>query len=869
MSGLFGGGSQPQQQQPTSSTVTQTNLPAWAQPYSEDVLGRAQALTTQNPYQSYQGQRTADFTPMQQQAFNTIGNMQVSPQNQQASNIGAATGIGGLMAGQNYNQMATNPNAVQAFMSPYQQNVTDYQKQQAVMDYGRQLPGQQAQATNAGAFGGSRQAIVEGEGQRNLQNTLAGIQATGSQNAFNNAQQAQQFGANLGLQGMGLANQSAGLMGQMGQQNYAQQMGINAAQQQAGAQQQAFNQQGLSNQYQDFLNQQNYPYQQLGFMSDILHGTPTGSTSTSQTSAAPPSMFGQIAGLGLAGYGISNALNKKAGGIIQGYKHGGEVRHFDGGGITSLLADPETEIAAKSKLPPINQATALAKFMLPAITEMHRPVANPGTTTVAEDMAREILSRGQPQQPQQQMPQQPQQPQQMEQAPQQEQAMADGGLAGLPINNFAPEHYEGGGIIAFQNAGAVPAPNGDFVESETGLMVPKSETDQAPLDMSSAGFYKRAIDEQNRLREQYTQPTMAGEVASAREAQQQALKAAGITGNIGDKRQKQLEDLQLTEGDRKKEAFNNFLISTGLGMASEASKYGRPQSGILSSITQPLSVGAAQAFPGFMSEQKDIRNLTNSRDKELAELENMRRAEASGIAKIAQSSFDKKEDRIKAVDVKLAELNSKRAGEIATKEAAIAGKAPNDMAAYVRDYVASARESGSNQSDSTLSTKARDAYLKLKGAYDPRYAGVSATERGQDVTSGTGEQGQQIKLIDESARFIKDRLDEPGTPENREQRRLIKLDKENSKTGTPSTMAINYVKQLQDDEYKRRLDQLGKPSAPKNEPKTSDKTSTAPNKPPYNTVEGAPKGGSIGEFVPSKGWQIKNADGKVTGYAQP
>jgi len=763
----MGKGGGQQQQQPTSSTVTNTNLPAYAQPYVEKLFGQAGALTdiNQNPYQQYGGQRVADFAPMQQQAFNTIGGMQVSPQTQQATGLAGAAGLGSLGAGQNYNRMATDPGAIQAFMSPYQQNVTDYQKQQAVMDYGRQLPGMGAAASNKGAFGGSRQAIVEGEGQRNLQNQLAGIQATGSQNAFQNAQQAQQFGSSLGLQGYNQALQGASTLGQLGQNQYQQQSGINAAQLQAGAQQQAFNQQGLSNQYQEFLNRQNYPYQQLGFMSDIIRGTPTGGVTTKQESQVAPSMFGQIAGLGLAGYGLNNAF-KKEGGIIQGYKHGGSVRHFESGGITSLLTDPETEIAAKSKLPPINQAMALAKFMLPAINKMHQPIARPSMTTVAEDMAREILSRSQqPQDAPPQMPQvmpQGQQPQQamppqgiqqampsqevQQDAPQMPQEQPNGGLTSLPINNFAPENYDGGGIIAFQSAGVVPAANGDsdFVSSPTGLGIIKSEADTSePLDMSSQGLLKMARQEQERLRAQYTQPTMAGEVASAREAQQQALRAAGITGNYGDKRQKQLEDLQLTEAARKKEALNNFIISTGLGMASEASKYGRPQSGILSSITQPLSVGAAQAFPGFMSEQKEIRSLTNTRDKELAELENMRYNDATGIAKIAQASFEKKEDRIKAIDLELAKLTAKSADLVATKEAALAAKPPNDMAAYVRDYVASAIENGSKKSVTALSTEARDAFLKLKGAYDPRYAGVGVQARGQDIQANTAAVGQE------------------------------------------------------------------------------------------------------------------------------
>jgi hypothetical protein len=90
-------------------------------------------------------------------------------------------------------------------------------------------------------------------------------------------------------------------LGTLGQQQYAQQMGINQAQQQAGAQIQAQEQQGLSNRYQDFLNQQNYPYKQLGFMSDILRGTPTSGGATSMYQAPPSNaaIAGNVAGLGL------------------------------------------------------------------------------------------------------------------------------------------------------------------------------------------------------------------------------------------------------------------------------------------------------------------------------------------------------------------------------------------------------------------------------------------------------------------------------------------------------------------------------------------------------------------------------------------
>lgn len=296
-----GGGSAPPA--PTSQSTSQTNIPPELMPYATATLGKASALTdiNQNPYQQYQGNRIAGFNPLQNQALNSVQNMQASPAIGAGMGMAGAAGIGSLNAGGNYNRMATDPGAMQAFMSPYQQNVTDFQKSQVVQDYGRQLPGQQAAATRVGAFGGSRQAIVESEAQRNLQNQLAGIQATGTQNAFQNAQQAQQYGANLGLQGYGQANQAAQNLGALGMQNYQQNMGIAQAQALGGAQVQAQEQQGLSQQYQDFLNQQNYPYKQLGFMSDLIRGTPT-SGGAATMYQAPPSAQSQTVGL-LGGLG--------------------------------------------------------------------------------------------------------------------------------------------------------------------------------------------------------------------------------------------------------------------------------------------------------------------------------------------------------------------------------------------------------------------------------------------------------------------------------------------------------------------------------------------------------------------------------------
>jgi hypothetical protein len=348
MGGGGGGGGGQQQQTPTTQTVTNTSIPEYARPYVETLLGKSQALTSQDQYQPYQGQRVAGFTPMQQQSFEGIQNMQVAPQIAQGTGLAGMAGLGSLGAGTNYAAQATNPNAVAAYMSPYMQNVVDYQKQQAIMDYGRQLPGMGAAAARQGAFGGSRQAIVESEAQRNLQNQLAGIQSAGTQNAFQNAQQAQQFGANLGLQGYGQAGQLAGTLGQLGQTQYGQQSGILTAQQQAGALQQQQTQQNLTNAYQDYLNQQNFPYKQAGFMSDILRGMPLTQQAQS-VYQAPPTAANQLMGYGLGAYGLSKLFgaeggrvksDKKGAKIGKSYKEGGLVM---GEGLAKLALQKAME----------------------------------------------------------------------------------------------------------------------------------------------------------------------------------------------------------------------------------------------------------------------------------------------------------------------------------------------------------------------------------------------------------------------------------------------------------------------------------------------------------------------------------------------
>jgi len=224
---------------------------------------------------------------LEAQRLNQAAGLTTEQANQQAAlqvqQLGSAQALQAALANQAAQQRAGETN-LQALINQYQfgagQGLTAQQMNQQA-----QLQAQQqalAQLASANQFG------LQNAAQR-AQYGLAGA---------NLAEQSRQFGAGLGLQGVQQQLAAAGTLGGLGQQQYQQQMGINAAQLGAGGQQQALNQELLNTQYQDFLNAQRFPYQQMEFMSGILRGLPaTGQTQTMYQQ--PGSLFGQIAGIGL------------------------------------------------------------------------------------------------------------------------------------------------------------------------------------------------------------------------------------------------------------------------------------------------------------------------------------------------------------------------------------------------------------------------------------------------------------------------------------------------------------------------------------------------------------------------------------------
>jgi hypothetical protein len=324
MGGSGGGGG------PTQSTTNTSNLPEYARPYFERMMGRAEEESNQ-PYVSYGGQRIAGFTPDTQAGFEQTRNVQGAENVQAGSALVGAAGLQGLGAS-NYQanpiqQSSFGSQQAEQYMSPYMQQVIDRQKSAAVQDFQEGQAGRDTQAIRAGAFGGYRQGIQEGVAQRGLGRQLSDIEGAGRQRAFEQAQgqferdraasiQAQGLteqqrlaGAQFGLSGAGLGMQAGSALGQLGATE--QGLGLQRAQalQQVGSTQQQQTQRELDTAYQDFLDQRGNERGNIDFLSRILRGTPV-TPATVQNTYANPNPLTQFAGLGLAGLGAYNQYNR-------------------------------------------------------------------------------------------------------------------------------------------------------------------------------------------------------------------------------------------------------------------------------------------------------------------------------------------------------------------------------------------------------------------------------------------------------------------------------------------------------------------------------------------------------------------------------
>jgi hypothetical protein len=293
----------------TSVSSALTDVPKILQPYITEaggVLPTAQQITGQTYDQMYGNAlkeaglagsgRVASLSPMQTQLGTDLTGMNVAGQYGQGTDAVNA-GIGTL-------QGMTDAGQTQAFMSPYIQNVMDVNKAEALRDAQKQLVGANLASSRQGTYGGARNALMQSEADRNLQTQMGKIQATGMQNAFEDARKSQL------AQAAGLTN-AGSTLGALGTAQQAGQMDIYKAQGAYGDLQRNVQQQQLDAQYQDLMARQNQPLTNVETMSNLARGIPltqTGSTTTQTT--PPPSFASQLAGMGLTGLSLYNMFGK-------------------------------------------------------------------------------------------------------------------------------------------------------------------------------------------------------------------------------------------------------------------------------------------------------------------------------------------------------------------------------------------------------------------------------------------------------------------------------------------------------------------------------------------------------------------------------
>jgi len=292
--------------QDTSGTQT-TSLDPQYQAAVYGNLARAQGLAN-TPFQPYSGAQVASFTPTQlqaQNAFTTIGQTGVGNAPLQTA-MGLASGAGSYQP-QSVTATPLTGVDLSGYMNPYSQQVigstlSDLNRQQQIQDQA-----DASTATKAGAFGGSRSAVLQSLDDDNFAraraSTLANLnqsnyaQAQGAaENDLQRAQAASLANQSAGLQGASLQLNAAGALAGMGGQQLNQALAQAGALSTAGNAQQQNQQAQLDAAYQQWLMGQQYPVQMQQLLNQAVGLVPhTGTTtSTGSTTSGGMTDFGGL-----------------------------------------------------------------------------------------------------------------------------------------------------------------------------------------------------------------------------------------------------------------------------------------------------------------------------------------------------------------------------------------------------------------------------------------------------------------------------------------------------------------------------------------------------------------------------------------------
>ncbi len=308
------------------SSGSSQGLTEFAGPYVGEMLGKARALADK-PYEAYGGPLTAGASGLQDMTFAGYAGLDPNQQTGIGSFGGDMTAGGtfgfGSAAGQGYEAGYTpgsfTAGSAQQYMNPYLQAALEPQLREASRQAEIRRVADAGRLTRAGAFGGSRQAIMESEGGRNLGTQLADITGRGYSEAFSQAQE--QFNREQEMRRLaedarrGQFNVEAGRLSEFDERrrlqaneearrevqrqerereqfNEQERRRINAEEADrryglsalrdmgaAGERQRGIEQEGITADYLQYQQEQQYPYEQLEFMRSMLQGLPITATS--------------------------------------------------------------------------------------------------------------------------------------------------------------------------------------------------------------------------------------------------------------------------------------------------------------------------------------------------------------------------------------------------------------------------------------------------------------------------------------------------------------------------------------------------------------------------------------------------------------
>jgi hypothetical protein len=293
----------------TNTTRAETVLPEWYTQYAKDILSKATAATEQ-PYSAYGAPRIAGFQPEQEEAFSGFrSSMGAYQPYLQAATQGLQRGTGSFTA----------PGVASQYMNPYTQNVVAGIGSAAGRNlYENLLPAVNRTFIGGGTFGGSRSQEFTARAVRD-----ANAAALSEQN------KAMKEGYESGM-GQFNTEQSrlitaSPYMAALGTQAQTQRNLDLAGLEQIGSQRQQLGQRSADLAYQDFLNQQQYPYEQVQKLAAIGGQPSAQGSGTVSTTTPRPSSTGQVLGAITGGIGLLGATGAFGKSGWLGFKDGGEI----------------------------------------------------------------------------------------------------------------------------------------------------------------------------------------------------------------------------------------------------------------------------------------------------------------------------------------------------------------------------------------------------------------------------------------------------------------------------------------------------------------------------------------------------------------